>query len=160
MVAALLNDTSQTIYTNAAILPYFNMATGDLQEHFQQNNIPVTNRVTSGAILVKAGVDAIGFGTTPSLPGDLVEIQEVYERNVGVIPWIPMTRKEFLPQTLIDQQINQFLLWAWIENQIKLIPATSDNELRLDYIGNIFNTEMTIADIDVRLGVINVKQYL
>lgn len=160
MVAALLNDTAQTIYTDAAILPYLNMASGDLQEHFQQNNIPVTNRVSSAPITVKAGVTAIGFGTTPSLPGDLVEIQELYERPVGIIPWIPMTKKEFLPQELIDQQINQLLLWAWVNQEIQLIPATADNELRLDYIANIFNTELTIDDIDVRLGVVNVKQYL
>ncbi len=160
MVAALLNDTSQSIYSNATILPYFNMATGDLQEHFQQNNIPVTNETSAAPILVKAGVTAIGFGTTPSLPGDLVEIQELYERPVGIIPWVPMTRKEFLPQGLVDQQINQLLLWSWARQEIRLIAATSDNELRLDYIANIFNTEMTIADIDVGLGAVNVKQYL
>ena len=156
--ASLLNDTAQTIYTNAAVLPYLNIAMGDLDEAFQQNNIPVTNE-TSAAILVKAGVTRIGFGTTPSLPGDLVEIQRLYERSPGIEPWVPVERKEFIPKTLEDQSIEQFLFWAWVKQEIRLIEATADNELKIDYIATLF-PEIKIGDIGVRLSVVNVKQHL
>ena len=34
MVASLQNDTAQSDYTDAAVLPYMNMALRDLQEKF------------------------------------------------------------------------------------------------------------------------------
>ena len=46
-VASLMNDTAQTLYTNAAVLPYLNLALDDLQEIFQHNNVPVTNEMTA-----------------------------------------------------------------------------------------------------------------
>ena len=159
MVASLMNDTAQTIYTDAACLPYLNMALDDLQEIFEQNNIPVTNEV-SAAMTIPAGVSRLGFGTVPALPSDLVEIQRAYERSSGVIPWIPMTRKEFIPKQYEDQEISQFLWWSWVDQEMRFIPATADIDIKLDYVQRIFNTPIAIADIAVNLPVVNVKQYL
>lgn len=159
MVGSLMNDTAQTVYTDAAVLPYLNMALDDLQEIFQQNNIPVTNDV-SQIITVPAGITKIGFGTTPALPSDLVEIQQLWERSEGVIPFIPMIRKEFIPHAHEDQEITQFLWWAWRDESINVIAATANNDLKIDYIQNIFNTPIAIGDIDVNIPIQNVKQYL
>lgn len=158
-VASLMNDTAQTLYTNAAVLPYLNLALDDLQEIFQHNNVPVTNEESS-IITVPAGIDTIGFGTTPALPSDLVEIQNLWERSSGVIPFIPMTRREFIPRSHEDQSITQFLWYAWRDQEIKVIAATAANDIKIDYIQNIFNTPIAIGDIDVNLPIVNVKQYL
>jgi hypothetical protein len=160
MAASLMNDTAQSVYTDAKILPYLNMALDELQEVFQYNNIPVTNEV-SLVLTVKSGVDRIGFGTTPSLPGNLVEIQRLWERSTGTDgPWIPVVKRDFVPRSLEDENITQFLVWAWVKQEIRFIPATADNDLKLDYIADIFNTPIKIGDIAVPLNVINVKQYL
>lgn len=159
MVAALLNDTARTIYTDTNVLPYLNMALDDLQETFELNNVPVTNDATE-VIFVKAGVTRIGFGTNPSLPGDLVDIQQLYERTAGINPFVHMERKTFIPKVLEDQEIAQFLIWAWAKQEVRLISATADNDLKIDYVASIFNTPIALADIGATLGIINVKQYL
>ena len=159
MAASLMNDTAQTVYTDAAVLPYLNMALDDLQETFEQNNIPVTNQVST-AITLPAGTTILGYGTTPALPADLIEIQYAYERTSGVIPWIPMSRKEFIPKQHEDQSITQFLWWSWVDQEMHFIAATSDIDIKLDYIQKIFNTPIAIADIAVDIPIPNVKQSL
>ena len=159
MAAALMNDAAQNVYTNEKVLPYLNMTLDELQETFELNNVPVTNE-ESAIIPVPAGIDTIGFNTNPKLPQDLVEIQRVWERPAGVTPWNPMTRKEFIPRQYEDQSITQFLWWAWRDQEIRVIPATADNELKLDYVQDLFNTPISINDVDVNLPIVNVKQYL
>jgi hypothetical protein len=137
--AALLNDPSQTVFTNTVLLPFLNMAMEDLQEIFEQNNIPVTNE-TSAVINVPANTSAIGFSTTIKLPPDLIEIQRIWERTENVDPFVPMTRKEFLNQSLSGQQIAQLLYWAWIDEQVRFNPSNGNNDIKLDYIKSIFTT--------------------
>lgn len=150
MAASLQNDTAQQIYTNAAMLPYLNMALRDLQELFELYNIPSTN-VTSAVINAPAGTTTVSFGGSPALPSDLIDIQELWQSNEGQNQWINMVRKEFLPHYLEGAPTNYFLVWAWIGNEIKLLPSTSDLDLKLDYIKSIFNT-ITMATVDTELG--------
>ena len=157
--AALLNDAAQSRYTDAVQTPYFNIAMRDLQEEFELANVPITNK-TSEIITLEAQKDRLGFGTTPALPGDLVEIQQLWERSEGVNPFIPMTKKEFIPHTFEDQQINQFLFWAWIENEIHLIKATANIDLRIDYISTIFKTIPADETTTERIDIKNTDSYL
>ena len=160
MSAALMNDTGRVTYTDAAILPYLNIALDDLQEIFEHNNIPVTNQVSSVLTPLTAGTTVVSFTSSPALPSDLIEIQQLWERTTGIIPWIPMNKKEFLPLDREDQNITQFLIWAWIDQEIRLIEATASIDLKIDYIKNIFSTPIAIADVGVNLPIINIKQYL
>lgn len=159
MVASLQNDTAQSVYTNEAVLPYLNMALGELQEEFELSNVPVTNE-TSATLNVPAGTTVIAFtGTTPTLPSDLIDIQQLWESGEDENQWIPMTRKEFLPHYLENVTISQFLYWSWINQEIRLPTADADNDIKIDYIKNIF-AEVTIDDVDDELNVINSKTWL
>lgn len=160
MAAALMNDTARVTYTDAVQLPYFDIALRDLDEIFQLNNIPVTNQVSAILTPLTAGTTVVSFSSSPALPSDLVEIQQLYERSTGIIPWIPMDRVEFLPLGREDQNITQFLIWAWIDQEIRLIEATASIDLKMDYIQAIFTTPTDIANIDVDIPVINITQYL
>lgn len=160
MAATLQNDTAQDTYTDAAVLPYLNIALDDLQEIFELNNIPVTNK-SSAAITVPAEVRKIGFGTVPALPSDLIEIERLWESQVGQNNWVPMLKKDFIPHDLQDNtEISQFLIWAWMGQEINLIAANSPNDLKIDYIGKIFNTPILIGNINVNIPIINIKSYL
>jgi hypothetical protein len=159
MSASLMNDTAQTTYTDEAQLPYLNMALNELQELFELNNIPVTNE-ESAQITLAAGITVVSFTSTPALPANLVEIQRLWERFSGVIPYIPMTRKEFIPKSQEDQQITQFLIWAWIDQEIRLIAATAAIDIKIDYIKSIFATPIVIGGINTNLTTINIKQFL
>ncbi len=161
MVASLQNDTAQDLYTDVACLPYLNMALDELQEIFEQNNVPVTNE-TSAVITVTSttSVTEIGFSTVPALPSLLIEIQQLWESITGQNQWIPMTRMEFMPHYLELAAIQQFIFWVWKGQKINLPPSTQTNDIKIDYVKSIFATPIAIGDINTDLDVLNVKTYL
>lgn len=160
MVASLQNDTAQTVYTDAACLPYLNMALDELQEIFEHNNVPVTNEV-SATLVVPAGTLRIAFtGTTPVLPTGLIDIQQVWESQSGQDQWVPVKRKEFLSPSLQTADVSAFGYWAWIGQEIKLPNTNRINDLKLDYIKKIFTLPILIADVGVDLPIINAKMFL
>src|SRR6266851_4896674 len=111
-VASLMNDYTQSQYTNTACLPFFNLALDELQELFELNGIPITNN-TSAIITLAAGINILGIDTTPALPSDFIETQQLWESPTGLNKWTPMIKKEFIPHYLEDgTTISQFLIWA------------------------------------------------
>lgn len=154
--AALLNDTEKQVYTYAAQIPYLKIALKELREWMELNNAPVTNK-TSIILSVPAGTSIIGFTTTPALPSDLVEIQQLWERQSGTEGFVPMVRKEFLPHHLTGQEVNRFMIWSWNQNRIELISSNSKNDLKIDYIKTLFTT---VADQNSIIGVINCDSFL
>lgn len=163
-VASLMNDTAQTVYTDSAVLPYLNMALRNLQEEFEANNIPVTNAVST-AINVPAGVSVIRFPETgqaqvlPQLPVDLVEIQQLWESPEGETQWIPLTRREFIPLYIESQNVNQFLIWAWINQEIRVPAANADIDLKIDYIASMFK-KIEAPQLTINFPFINIHSYL
>lgn len=158
--AALMNDAAQEQYTNTNTLPYLNLALDILQEVFELNEIPVTNR-TSTAIRIKAGISKISYDTVPALPSSLIEIYQLWESTAGLNQWTPMDKREFIPHSLEDNtQISQFLIWAWKDQAIEVIAANGDNDIKMDYLSSIFNTPISIANINLNLPFTNIKTYL
>lgn len=155
--ASLMNDTNKQVYTYTAQLPYLKMALQDLRKKLQLDNIPVTNE-TSAALSVTAGTTAISFITSPALPTDLIEIQRLWERSSSSYPWTPMVRKEFLPHYLEGQTVTQFLIWSWIDNEIKVLESSADIDIKIDYIKQLL--DLSSIDQNSVIGVINVDSYL
>src|ERR1700688_2027544 len=150
VVSGLMNDFSQSQYTNDVCLPFLNLALDELQELFELNGIPVTNEHTPAAITVPAGVNLINFTTGPALPADLIEIQELWESPTGLNNWTPMVKKDFIPHYLEDNTaISMFLIWSWEHGSINLIAANSIIDLKIDYTSNMFNTPILIGNIGV-----------
>jgi hypothetical protein len=160
VVASLMNDSAQAVYNNTACLPMLNLALDELQELFELNGIPVTNE-TSKAIKIKANICSIGFDTTPALPSDLIEIQELWESASGLNQWTHMDKRETIPHYLdSNTSISQFLIWAWEHEHIILLGSNQDNDLKIDYTASLFNTPIQIKDVNVNLPFTNVKTYL
>lgn len=166
VVSGLMNDFSQSQYTNDVCLPFFNLSLDELQEIFEQNSIPVTNETSSSITILSPTnpaqiVSQIGFDTNPALPSDLIEIQQLWESPTGLNQWTEVIKHEFLPNYYKDgTRTSQFLMWAWDKGRIKLISANQNNDLKIDYTANMFNTPILIKDIDVNLPFTNVKTYL
>ena len=159
--AARLNDVSQQLYTDAVQLPFLNIALAELQEIYEANNIPVTD-TTSTVINVPSastGIVTIGFTGTAGriLPSDLIEPKVVWESAEGLNQWTMMNRVDYLDQTDLQGQINQLVNYQWASNAIKVIAANADNDIKLDYIRNLF-TELT--DITTDLLVQNSLSFL
>jgi hypothetical protein len=159
-VASLMNDYTQSVYVNAACLPFLNLALDELQEIYELNDIPVTNE-TSAAITIPAGVNRIGFDTVPAFPSDLIEIRQLWESPSGLQHWTPVDKRDTLPHYLENTTlISQFLIWVLEQGRVKFIPANSDVDLKIDYIASLFNTPILIKDINVNLPFTNIKTYL
>ena len=156
-VAALMNDVARASYTNAAILPYLNMAVDELQEELTRHNVSVTDE-TAAYITVLAGqtvITPVESPTLPHFPFDLREVRDLGERLSGSSdPFVTMHRQTFLnvrtPSTsLID--------YAWTGQEIRLNGAVSDRELKLDYIRELIHNVNTEHD---EIGIIGSKSYL
>lgn len=144
--AALLNDVALTNFTYVAQIPYLNMALVDLKEILELNNVPITNQSSNTALTITAGVTKIARNTNPSLPLDLIEIRHLWERDAGTTEdFMPMTKKEFLPNTTI--QISQLVYWAWINDELRFVGATTDRDLRMDYVCDPFAPILVETDV-------------
>jgi hypothetical protein len=155
--AALMNDTQKQVYTYVVQLPYLKIAIKDLRKKLQLANIPITNE-TSAAISVLAGTTVIGFATTPALPASLVEIQKLWERFSSSDPFVGMTRKDSIPHYLEREPSNRFQIWAWESNEIRLIAANRNNEIKIDYIEE--TVDLSTLSSTSAIGIINADSYL
>lgn len=161
--ATLLNDSSQEEYTNAVLLPFLNMTLSELQEVFELNNIPITNE-TSPVIEVDAGVSSIGFPPdppvvgTPYLPSNLVEIQRLWQSNRGQNTWTPLTKRDYLTADELSNntEVGYFSVWAWMNQEIRLLPANIDLDLKIDLIQSMF-TFLEAADLTNDITVVNIS---
>jgi len=157
--AGLLNDPAKTDYTYIVQLPFLNMAIDELVEGLEESNVSPTNE-TSAIVVVPVGsnqITPIENPITPHYPPDLVEIQEVSERDAGSNNmFIPLTRREFLqnyPPT------SSLLYWTW-ENQIIMfnpLGAVTPRDVQLKYVGQ---TIIPAADSTSVIGVINARSFL
>lgn len=155
--ASLNNDTAKTIYPYSIQLPYLNMALKELQEYFELNNAPVTNKV-SAVISIPQGATSLTFNSTPpSLPSDLVEIQQLWERDNDSSGWIPLSRVDFLDHILGDDLVSSFSVWAWSNNAIQFHPSNRINYLKIDYIKSLF---VLLTDEEDEIGVVNSESFL
>lgn len=156
-VAVLMNDTQKAVYKFDTVLPYLNIACTDLQETFEQNNIPVTNAAPF-IFHIDANTDPnIQVIELKALPVDLVEIERLWESPRGQNNWIPMTRKDTIPYYMEGAPTNMFVWWTWEEQKIKLLPSTSDNDIKMDYIRSLFPELTNKGD---SINVINARSYL
>ncbi len=158
---ALLNDTGidtggvPNVYTDDTLLPYLQMAFVDLLMECEENNIPVTN-ITSPVITVPAGITEIGPGTSIALPRDLIEIIEIYERVAGTNnDFMLMRRRAFKPKT--EVQTTYLGVYTWQGQHIHFIGATSDIEIKIDYISQ---TSQAVTDKNSLVLIYNSQAFL
>lgn len=158
--AAALNDADRTTYTYDIQIPYLKMALQELQEIFQLNSLPITQQ-TSAVIALTAGDDSIQFNVinSPRLPDNLIEPQRLWEQNRDSGPFMPMTRKEYIPHGL-SSAMNQQIYWVWQQNKIILLPSNQNNDIKIDYLGSLFPKyviEQTIIPCQNGLGFLSYR---
>lgn len=157
--ASLLNDTSKSVYTYVAVLPYLQMAIQELQEYFELHNVPVTE-TASTVISMPIGSSEIVYnagGVLPRLPNDFVEPLEVWERNTGINPYIPMRRVDFIPLSIDGVDISQFSIYAWQSQKILVPPANQANEIKINYVKELFTN---LVDQTSIINVVNARTFL
>lgn len=156
--AALMNDPARSVYTYAAQIPYLNLALQELEEEFQLNAVSTTEK-TSAVIQVDDGETEIIFNGVgvPSLPDDMIEPQQLWERNRDINPFISMTKREYLPHYLEGVETGQLGIYVWQDQTIKFLPSNMDNDVKIDYIKQLFTP---VTDENSTLNIINAKTFL
>lgn len=156
--ASLMNDTARTIYTYAAMVPYLQIAMQELREHFELHSIASTEQV-SAVINIPIGTTAIiynGIGV-PKLPDNFVEPLQLWERMAGVDPYIPMHRRDFIPHNLEGIPTGEFVYYTWNNQQITLLPSNRSNDIKIDYIQELFSP---VVDETSIINVVNAASFL
>lgn len=160
--AALVNDVNKTLYTYAIQIPYLNMALKELQEYFEQNNVPVTDK-ESAVINCPAGTVIVPFppvppiALTPYLPDDLVEIQKVWQRTEGIDPYIPLGRVDGPQLNLAGIETSQFAGYWWEAQAMNFMPSNTDIDIKLEYIRELFPVITVSTD---PINVVNCQSFL
>ena len=162
--AVLLNDAAKSIYPYTTQIPYLNMALNELKELFELNNVPVTDTVST-ALTVLQGRTEMGFAPTVPLaidylPSDLIEPKVVWEREYNVEPYVPMTKVDFLPRWQEGVLINQFIWYTWQSQEIRFLAANQDNQLKFDYIRDLFALVTAANYTTYNIPVINAQSFL
>lgn len=158
-VASLQNDTAKTYYTNLACLPYFNMALDELQEHFEDNGVPVVEE-SSIAITMLQGNTRLGYGTNPKLPYRLLEVKQMWESIAGQQNYFKMQRVEFLPHYAEGVERNYYQFYAQEGEDFVFFPTTGDIDLKIDYLRSLWQTPIPSTDLEVDLNIRGCKSYL
>lgn len=156
--AVLMNDAAKTTYTYAAQLPYLQMALQELQEHFELNNLPVT-QVMSVVIPVDAGDISIGYNGAglKTLPNDMVEPVKLWERTRNINPFVPMNKISFLPHNQEGVLTSQLGNYIWESQTIKFLPSLQNNDIKIDYIREIFQN---LVDENSLINIVNARTFL
>src|SRR5690606_40230352 len=76
-------------------------------------------------------------------------------RTLPVAPLFPyttlfrsMTRKDFLPHNLEGVETNRFIYYVWQAQQIRFLPSNQDNDIKIDYIRQLFPDNPASIDQD------------
>lgn len=153
--AALLNDVSKNIFSYTVQIPFLNTALDELQETLELNNVPMTNEL-SAVIPITTVMTDIGGTTGPALPTDLIEIQGIYERQTGTSnDFSLLTKVEFLP--LFTQLTANLVYWTWQKQIVQFLGATTNRDVKLNYIGAVL---ATIATSATPITLFNSKSFL
>ena len=157
--STLLNDTARTVYTYTAVLPYLQIALQELQEHFELNNIPAT-QLSSATINMPAGTIVLDYNALAPLtkiPNDMIEPAQLWERQEGIDPFVPMSRRDYLPHNLEGTPTGKFSFYVWNNQQFQFMPCNRDNDIKIDYIKDLFTP---LVDETSVINVINASTFL
>lgn len=162
--ASLLNDTAKSVYTYVAQAPYLRLALQELREFFELNSIPAT-QATSAVIQINAGTTTIvyngaGTPTNPSLPDDMVEPAQLWERARGIDPYTPMSKRDYLPLSAAGVLANCFGYYVWNGQEIVVPAASQNNDIKIDYIKELFPEPGDVLDSTTQIGVVNAASFL
>lgn len=140
--AALLNDTSRSLYTNAVQLPYLQKANEYLEQVLLTYGI-VVQRKKSTAISVTA------LSQTLTLPSDFLLPIKLSERAVGETDadWIPMIEDNWTHFV----QSTTLTVWTFENNAINLAGATVAREVLLEYERSLATITVANSPIDTYL---------
>lgn len=126
----LLNDPQGIIYNDTVLLPLVNKAYRELQIRLSRAGMGATKE-QSDRVSIPAGTTVLGDGS--GLPNGLLYPIEIKEGNPGapVEQFYNMTETTWEPS---QAQGVELRVWAWREEEIKFVGATTSREVFIRYM--------------------------
>lgn len=126
--AAMLNDATQVLFTDAVLLPFLQRSHRELQLKLDARQSSVQKEVTA-IITVLAGAVELGA----SLPADFLRPIKMQEGNIGAPPGQYADMIEAVWDKNIQPTAN-IGFWTFREEVIQFPPATQNRSIMLYYI--------------------------
>jgi hypothetical protein len=168
-VLARLNDPNQQIYSNAALLPYFQDAGDELQAVLELNGALVLEQISTiipfpislnigqqNLVSLGNGGDgsAAGGPFASLIPLDMYEPQRLEERLTGTTnQFIPMIRRQWEPNI---QPTDNLRYWTYRDEDIFFVGCTTDIDIKIYYIKRLIN----ITSVSSVVSVNNSQQFM
>lgn len=148
----LLNDPQGIIYNDTALLPLLNKAYRELQIRISRAGMGVTKEVAA-RVPVVAGTVSLGDGS--GLPAGLLYPIEVKEGSAGapLSDFYTMEERSWEPSF---QQTTELRVWAWREEQIKFVGATTDRDVYIKFMKGL----TPINDVNTPIQILNSELFL
>ena len=137
--AGLLNDSAQTLFTNAVLLPYLKIAFDELQIAMENYQAPFEKKVAT-PVTIAAGA------TTMTAPTDMVRPMNLWERQQGsIVPedYVEMIETNWDPKVSPVRELNY---WAWVGNAFVFPAATTDRQVLLEYVATLTDPAIPASD--------------
>src|SRR5713226_4235834 len=124
-----LNDLNGITWSDAILMPLLQEAHGELIQELELNNTGVVKAQTSPTT-----VTAGSLGITQ--PSGLINPIEILEGdvNAAVDTFVSLEKVSFIP--LVPKTTN-LIYWAWIDQVITFLGATTDRQIILRYEGTL-----------------------
>jgi len=144
--ATLLNDPSQTEWSDAVLLSRAKKAHVELQVRLYEFGVPVIKEVTT-AISVPASTSVL-----PSQPADLLEPLFMKEKGSTEpdTKYINMNEVNFIPPA--ETPTTEIRFWAWREEVVQLMKATVARLVQLRYLKGLTAVTSGASQIGVIFG--------
>jgi hypothetical protein len=129
------------------------MALLEMMERYEESNIPVTTKQTSGTITVPTGDTHIAYaGTTAQLPPDLLEIEVMWESNDGGNSWSITSRRQTIdPNIATGQNLTYFGIYVWRGDSVEVPACTTSMLVKFEYIRKMINVPLLLTQQNLPL---------
>jgi hypothetical protein len=154
LAQSLLNDAAGDYWTFTLLLPFLQLAFGDLSDECQLNEIPIT-RETEVILTAPPNTTVIGLGTMPSLPEEFNIPIGIEERLAGQTDadWIPLVENSDPPDDVQTQLLRYY--W-WDGMQLNFLGSLSEEDIKLKYVANLH----VPTTVDEYISVKGIANYL
>jgi hypothetical protein len=134
-----LADRNKYRWTNDVLLPYLRSAWGELQSALEDNDLPTLHE--------KSAPITVGPGTVElTLPADFILPISLKERAPGEVNWLDMSEVNWEPDETPGTKLE---VWAFRENKIQLLGATSAREVLLRYVKSLSTISTSNSNIEI-----------
>jgi hypothetical protein len=124
---SFFHDNAQLEWTDSVLMPRVRQAHAEIIQKMILNGMQVIKEETT-SLTITAGSTSLGIQQPTDL-NEPIDLKE-YAMSETSDQAVPMVRRDFIPNWAVGENLR---VWAWRENVVNLLPATTDRKVILYY---------------------------